>query len=165
MIGSAICFKSCVLQIAADNSVFKPLLEKGKDPKRREFLLLYSVRISTVFETRANLRLRVCQAYKLECPSHTFCSNSSQKDTTLKTQSHIHGTAIFIFLSLNNINLHWTVRLTALLFPSPSLLVAWQEYIPEKEISKVKIISNEPNVNWKLLQNSALRLFSKTMEL
>ena len=53
---------------------------------------LYSVRIPTVCGTRANLRLRVCQANKLECPPHTFCSNSSQRDTTLKTQSHLRFT-------------------------------------------------------------------------
>ena len=28
--------------------------------------------------------------------------------------------------------LHWTIKETTLLFPDPSLLVAWQEYSPGK---------------------------------
>ena len=31
--------------------------------------------------------------------------------------------------------LHWTISETTLLFPEPSLLVAWQEYSPQREIS------------------------------
>ena len=69
-----------------------------KKTQRERVSSSYSVRIPTVFETRANLRLRVCQAYKLECPSHTFYSNSSQKDTTLKTQLHHHITFEFFLL-------------------------------------------------------------------
>ena len=71
-----------------------------KKAKRGSFL--YSVRIPTVCGTRANLRLRVCQANKLECPPHTFCSSSSQRDTTLKTQSN----HIFPLLS-NTLLLNW----------------------------------------------------------
>ena len=31
--------------------------------------------------------------------------------------------------------LHWTISETTLLFPEPSLLVAWQEYSPQREMS------------------------------
>ena len=59
-----------------------------KKAKRGSFL--YSVHIPTVCGTRANLRLRVCQANKLECPPHTFCSSSSQRHNFENTiESHL----------------------------------------------------------------------------
>ena len=146
--------------MAVDHFVFKPLLLEEKDSKRESFFFLFCPHSNCVWN-KGQFEIKSLSSVQ------TWMSLTHFLLKLFSERHNFENTIYIITLLLNyfswfdhsSFNLHWTVRLTTLLFPDPSLLLAWQEYIPEKEISKVKIISNEPNVNWKLLQNFCTETF------
>ena len=87
--------------------------------------LLHSVLVFLVYsvgsggselETMANSRLRVCQAYKMERVA---------LGTVLVLSPHLE-----VLTAFRDSYSHWTMRVTTLLEPAPSLLLAWHEYWP-----------------------------------
>ena len=87
--------------------------------------LLHSVLVFLVYsvgsggselETMANSRLRVCQAYKMERVA---------LGTVLVLSPHLE-----VLTAFRESYSHWTMRVTTLLEPAPSLLLAWHEYWP-----------------------------------